>query len=582
MMTTIGVIEAQNNEAPSVEHPIDMTSMIVNPRFDNNDVTTGWSGTKLDNYNARENAEVYSENYDVFQQIEGLQPGIYAVGVNAFYLPGDAATGYSHFKTNDEESRYAKLYSKAVGQMKVPIVSAFDNQRNEPLGCTGEKCVNDEDTGQAFYIPYYDLSAAERYMHELGCYRNQVLAMVKSSLVLGVKKESTISPDWSVFDDFSLTYYGSGADACQMYMEEVRKEYDSFTIPGGTIYTDTYLDEIHKQRTVANLEELQLALDAIKQAYADLQENIALWKKWQTVIARGRSLAAIPLYEGRSEAQQLASCCTEKAAAIETEHKLTNEELAAAVSEMESMMGALYNLDEAPKMLAEGKQWVYSHHVQKANPERWEEVVTKVTFTLGGDTLIDGRLYMKLYRQEESEAPVYSMALREEEGTVYCYRRWYDNRTEEERRFIEFNPSHFEPSFMDPCKTDATERIDTITVNGRLFVRHFYNESQIGDWYLPEFIGVEGIGYEDKGILGMDFKISMSDRLHFEACYEDGECIFTKDDFNRKSGETDGIDTTKNASNHSAKGAYDLQGRRVIGTPRRGIYVKEGKKYVVK
>ncbi len=561
--------------------PVDMTSMIVNPRFDNNDVTTGWSGTEFGNYNAKDNAEMYGKNYNTYQQIGGLQPGVYAVGVSAFYMPGNEATAYSHFKASDEISRYAKLYSTGVRQTEVPIVSIFDSQRTEPLGCTGEKSVIAEETGQALYIPY-NLPAAERYMHELGCYRNRVLAMVDSSLVIGVKKESLINPDWSVFDDFTLTYFGNGADAYQMYLDEVRKEYDSFTIADGTLYTEAYLDDARQYLAVHGEDAVLAALEYIENAYAKLQENIALWKKWQTVIARGRSLAAIPLYEGRSEAQQLASYCTEKAAAIETEHKLTNEELAAAVSEMESMMGALYNLDEAPKMLAEGKQWVYSHHVQKANPERWEEVVTKVTFTLGGDTLIDGRLYMKLYRQEESEAPVYSMALREEEGTVYCYRRWYDNRTEEERRFIEFNPSHFEPSFMDPCKTDATERIDTITVNGRLFVRHFYNESQIGDWYLPEFIGVEGIGYEDKGILGMDFKISMSDRLHFEACYENSECIFTKDDFNRKSGETDGIDTTKNASNHSAKGAYDLQGRRVIGTPRRGIYVKDGKKYVVK
>ena len=42
-------IVAQNYEETTIEHPVDMTSMIVNPRFDNNDVATGWSGTEFGN-----------------------------------------------------------------------------------------------------------------------------------------------------------------------------------------------------------------------------------------------------------------------------------------------------------------------------------------------------------------------------------------------------------------------------------------------------------------------------------------------------------------------------------------------------
>ena len=37
---------------------IDMTdSYIINPRFDNDDTTTGWEGTPLGAYNPKENAE---------------------------------------------------------------------------------------------------------------------------------------------------------------------------------------------------------------------------------------------------------------------------------------------------------------------------------------------------------------------------------------------------------------------------------------------------------------------------------------------------------------------------------------------
>ena len=73
---------AQEPGGASVDHPVDMTSRIVNPRFDNNDVTTGWSGTRLYCYETHENAEVYSDTFDVFQKVEGLPKGVYAVGIS--------------------------------------------------------------------------------------------------------------------------------------------------------------------------------------------------------------------------------------------------------------------------------------------------------------------------------------------------------------------------------------------------------------------------------------------------------------------------------------------------------------------
>ena len=87
------------------------------------------------------------------------------------------------------------------------------------------------------------------------------------------------------------------------------------------------------------------------------------------------------------------------------------------------------------KMLVDGKQWVYRHHVETWNWETmWpEEVDTKVTYMLNGDTLIWNKRFAKLYCQEGSEAPVYDMALRESGNRVYCY-----TTKEGEKRLIEF------------------------------------------------------------------------------------------------------------------------------------------------
>ena len=231
------------------------------------------------------------------------------------------------------------------------------------------------------------------------------------------------------------------------------------------------------------------------------------------------------------------------------------------------------------KMLVDGKQWVYSHHVY---PMFGDEVVTKVTYTLSGDTLIKYKHYKKLYCQEEDEAPVYSRALRESGKTIYCYMEWYDygHRKEEDRCYIIFNPILFSPSFMEPYFEDLVDRVDELTVNGRTFTRHRYYENETDEWWQAIFAGVEGVGFEHNGILGMDFSMSMSNFLSFEACYEDGECIFTAGDFQKPGSNSIVVATAKKQP--LQKGIFDLQGRRVMGQPKPGIYIVDGKKQVVR
>ena len=66
-------------------------------------------------------------------------------------------------------------------------------------------------------------------------------------------------------------------------------------------------------------------------------------------------------------------------------------------------------------------------------------------------------------------------------------------------------------------------------------------------------------------------------------CFQDGVCIFTADDF---LASTDGIKdvavSEKDKALSEDASLYDLSGRKVTGTPRRGIYIKGGRKVLVK
>ena len=62
------------------------------------------------------------------------------------------------------------------------------------------------------------------------------------------------------------------------------------------------------------------------------------------------------------------------------------------------------------------------------------------------------------------------------------------------------------------------------------------------------------------------------------SCYENGECVFTSQDFNATSGINDFRATSGNTNTMSSE-CCDLQGRRLSGQPQRGgVYIQNGKK----
>jgi hypothetical protein len=229
----------------------------------------------------------------------------------------------------------------------------------------------------------------------------------------------------------------------------------------------------------------------------------------------------------------------------------------------------LYDSDQASnKMLKDGKQWIYKRQQRTTVGDEPMNIVTKVVFTLDGDTIIDNRRYAKLYRQEEDENPEYWMALREEGTTIYEYAK----DATEEKRHIEFNPRFFNETGIEPPFTVATEEIDCITVNGRPFIRHTYKDDGGAS-----LIAVEGIGYQERGVLDMNFEYLKSDILSFESCYENSEFIFSAADF-YKSGDTTDIKATNHVQRTKNNVLFDLQGLPIQGSPKHGVYIQNGKK----
>ena len=153
----------------------------------------------------------------------------------------------------------------------------------------------------------------------------------------------------------------------------------------------------------------------------------------------------------------------------------------------------------APKrpMLVQGKTWeyVYHHFEEKESPvtgpDHYEEDMWLSWYTLEGDTIIDGRQYMKMYRRDQHNyEKVYYGAFREdEEGRVYQYDFYHDKK---DTKLFDLNMD------FDNLHRAETVIAETIKANGKLFNRYRYLNVL---YTIDSYLGVEGVGYQKYGIM---------------------------------------------------------------------------------
>lgn len=348
----------------SLENPADLTNKIVNPSFDGNDLTTGWS-TKFNANGGKENAEYWNMNYNTYQDIKELPEGVYALGVNAFYRAGsNSSTAIQNWLAHNEASKYAKLYAVAGGNTRqTAIVNVFSGAQTENQN-VGDVAVKYEDpeSGESVtvYVPN-NMGAAEYYMHTLGQYKNTLYLAVNAgdTLRIGVKKDVNIGDEWSIFDDFSLTYYGKAADACQFYLQKAMEDYSEYVIEPGTFYTKSYLEAYqaaysNSGATASSLTEVNAILKGIDEAKAALDNNIALWKKYVKLLDDAKAVASNDEYKDIEETGVLADYLDFDTEDILEKVELTNEELEAEIAKINGWIKTIE--DKSKQDVYEGKK----------------------------------------------------------------------------------------------------------------------------------------------------------------------------------------------------------------------------------
>lgn len=183
-------------DAATAEDGVDATFYIAAPNFNrnDNDENSKWNGSpKIDGLSENSlasnfNAEKYNTTFDVYQEITGMKPGNYKVTMHGFYRNGT---------TNDQNAiLYANSYEVLLMNIKTDGVASQDDAH----GFTTEN-------GDV-WVPNKQDQAAKTFNYNK--YNNELLFTVGAAgtLRIGVKKSTSVGSDWTVIDNFKLTYYG--------------------------------------------------------------------------------------------------------------------------------------------------------------------------------------------------------------------------------------------------------------------------------------------------------------------------------------------------------------------------------------
>ncbi len=181
-------------EATAVQ-PVDATFFIQDPNFGrNNTRVSAWVGDPVKGGDVTNFcAEKWNANFDIYQDLAGLPNGYYKVSVQGYYRAGNGGA------TSMEQNAY--LYA---GEKSTPLMNINAEAGNAVF--EGGNVSTVEGMG---IVPNNMATASTAFTAGLYANNKLMVQVTDGTLRIGVKKETLIDADWTIFDNFQLTYYGT-------------------------------------------------------------------------------------------------------------------------------------------------------------------------------------------------------------------------------------------------------------------------------------------------------------------------------------------------------------------------------------
>ena len=308
----------------SLKDGTDLTNLIVNPGFEEDLVDgkgKGWSldtskgGTgSLTNWRGGDSdgknycAEAYEQNFDVYQEIEGVKDGIYEVSVQAFYRGGSPEAAWNNYKKDPEMKGDAKVYSEVyLNEFSTPIrnvmeitlddVSQFTSKDNySSFAVTGE---GGETTN--VFVPNGMASASTSFSLEdpEKNYTMSAYGLVTDGKIrLGIRRLTTPPSNagtWTLWDNFKLTYRAKNPELVAQVLDAKAKELNELLKTSEENMTDPVI-----QNSVYAYTESQ------KTDLSDAAKYEVLIETNDAIVAAKENILQVGAYKTANEAYQAA------------------------------------------------------------------------------------------------------------------------------------------------------------------------------------------------------------------------------------------------------------------------------------
>ena len=201
------------------DSPVDATFLIGDPYFGRvTSPTTFWKGDSFgfDGVDGNWCAECYNKTYDVYQELTDVPNGIYKLKCQGFYRIG-GRTDATNRRNNGEEVLNAKYY---INNSEGGLMSIFDGSYAKSYTANYNEDKAYTVNGEARYLPNTMAQAANCLRKN--DYQNPDIRVVVTdeNIRLGAKKTVAVGSDWTIFDNFILTYYGIDLSALVTSYEE--------------------------------------------------------------------------------------------------------------------------------------------------------------------------------------------------------------------------------------------------------------------------------------------------------------------------------------------------------------------------
>ena len=278
----------------------DLTSLIINPKFDNAEAWNGWTvteGRTESGYNFVHNggftdvfpvAAAYNMEFEVSQEITGLNNGIYALTAQAFHRPGAGREGLfdgtdiipAQLFLDEYATPVMSVYSDQISYADAQngVNCRYDATEDESAPHNGEQTGSvDIDTEEGF-IPDNIYTAS--FAFNGGRYEQTAYGIVKDGkLNLGIRSVGTPwrNKNLTIWGNFRLTYLGESSNAISDILDQ---------------YSDR-IELIDQQRYDQEYYISQSHIDAIRNKVAEAR-NADTETQLQLIEEMNAEFAAIP------------------------------------------------------------------------------------------------------------------------------------------------------------------------------------------------------------------------------------------------------------------------------------------------